>query len=61
MGETARMLSSADKRYSSEWFISALRTVISGDNGACGSGGAVVAAGVGGNFSMVLLRTTALG
>jgi hypothetical protein len=24
-------------------------------------GGAVVAAGVGGNFSMVLLRTTALG
>jgi hypothetical protein len=69
MDETGLMLSSAGKKYSSEWLISAFSTVISGDNGACGGGGvgdlgdggAVVAAGVGGNFSMVLLRTTALG
>ena len=61
MGETARKLSSAGKNYSSEWFISALRMVISGDNGACGDGGAVAAAGIGCIFSMVLLRTTALG
>ena len=69
MGETGLVLSSAGKKYSSEWLSSAFSTVISGDNGACGGGGvgdlgdggAVVAAGVGGNFSMVLLRTTALG
>ena len=72
MGETGLMLSSAGKKYSSEWLISAFSTVISGDNGACGGGGgvhvgdlgdvgAVVAAGVGDSFSNVLLRTTGLG
>jgi hypothetical protein len=69
IGEAGWMLSSASKKYSSVWLIIAFNTVISGDNGKCsgggvgdlGDGGAVVAAGVGGSFSNVLLRTTALG